>query len=505
MKFDITQVRKDFIYDVYERIVDDPKDYEKITRKLMIKKIFEYYKQDNHLELCLTYQDIIDLKEIINNGNKTKKHYHHLYELLLLDFSDPETLHFDCINTDILPFIKEHIYTYDLEKVKQREESNQFIIGMIRSYGIINLNNFEQYLHLYNEIYKKKIDIEHDVLQNRFLREYYCIRQDGNDYFIVFKVFDSYFDNIYDFQQEENFEIKMFDEQTLINIGKYGFDISKKSLNDLYRELLVNENKELRDILYVMLNMQYDFEDIKNYFMNNIYFRSYVKDDLLKCIKNAIDDIPLAIYYGKTTDEYCQDQDQAFQNYVYLESQKQGNAHLESKDARSFYKMYMGLLDYVNQKYQIVKESDFDIAYHVNPMDQVKIREKLFEDLSIIDEFIQKNPNHFNKMMLKQVKEVKNAVKVRGMIVKFERNYTIFIDENDIVYGIIGANSNLDEIIDKNHLPHMCQLVLVPYKNKIIYDGVIEGIGVKMGPGIQSNIVKTLKDSYVYKSLPIKN
>lgn len=59
--------------------------------------------------------------------------------------------------------------------------------------------------------------------------------------------------------------------------------------------------------------------------------------------------------------------------------------------------MYMGLLDYVNQKYHIVESENFSISYQVNPADQVKIREKLFEDLTIIDEYVLKNPNHLSQ------------------------------------------------------------------------------------------------------------
>lgn len=90
------------------------------------------------------------------------------------------------------------------------------------------------------------------------------------------------------------------------------------------------------------------------------------------------------------------------------------------------------------------------------------------------------------------------------MLAKHERDYKIFIDGNETTYGIIGAVSKLDEVITKDNLPYLCETVLVPYKKIIVYDGVITGMGFRMGDGIQSHLVKILKDATIYKSLPVR-
>lgn len=158
-------------------------------------------------------------------------------------------------------------------------------------------------------------------------------------------------------------------------------------------------------------------------------------------------------------------------NSTYVESQKQVGAHLSSGEARYFFKMYMGLLDYINKKYQIVDSEEFIPAEQINPEAQVKLNDKLFEDLSIIDEYVQKNPDHLYSTVLKQVQEVKNAIRAQGTIVKYERNMILFIDDQEHVYGIVGITNNLDQIIPKEALPYFCKMTLVPYKGKIVYDG----------------------------------
>ena len=162
MKNDIASVvTKEFIYSVYERMVDDPKDYEKVTRKKMIQEVFKYYQEDNHLEECLSYQDILELKNIIKHNNSVTHESNHLYQLLLLDYIDYKNL---CINQDILPFIKEKINSFDLEKAKIRDEKNLLLIGMIKGYGIIKETDFDQTIKIFNEINGTDLEFERDVL-----------------------------------------------------------------------------------------------------------------------------------------------------------------------------------------------------------------------------------------------------------------------------------------------------------------------------------------------------
>lgn len=49
----------------------------------------------------------------------------------------------------------------------------------------------------------------------------------------------------------------------------------------------------------------------------------------------------------------------------------------------------------------------------------------------------------------------------------------------------------------------MCRLSLIPYKGKIVYDGVIEGANIQMGSGIQKNIIESIKNTQIHKTLPI--
>lgn len=72
-----------------------------------------------------------------------------------------------------------------------------------------------------------------------------------------------------------------------MNIGQYGFDISKKSINGFIKN--VSKIEWIKENLLIMLNLQYDYEDIQEAFNDHFFYS---------------DDILLAIYYGMTRQEY---------------------------------------------------------------------------------------------------------------------------------------------------------------------------------------------------------
>ena len=50
---EINHLRKEFVFEQYTRIVEDFKDYDKVTRKQMIKEIYKVYENpQNIIDIC---------------------------------------------------------------------------------------------------------------------------------------------------------------------------------------------------------------------------------------------------------------------------------------------------------------------------------------------------------------------------------------------------------------------------------------------------------------------
>jgi hypothetical protein len=69
------------------------------------------------------------------------------------------------------------------------------------------------------------------------------------------------------------------------------------------------------------------------------------------------------------------------------------NVHLNETDSARFYSIWLGVLEYTNQKHRVVpKLKAIRTARTVDPVELVPIRDMLWQNTAIIDEFIQKNP-----------------------------------------------------------------------------------------------------------------
>ncbi len=171
---------------------------------------------------------------------------------------------------------------------------------------------------------------------------------------------------------------------------------------------------------------------------------------------------------------------------------KQKDACLSESDASLFYKIYFGLLEFTNDKYVIKKNLKLYGQEGINPQEIVDIIDKFWQNKSeLVDEFCTKNPYGFNKEELDITSKFKDGIRDMFIFVKFEEDYTAVMDKNR-VYMIKGINDNLDNIISYEDLPHVAITSIIPFKNYLIYDGILIGASIKMG----SNMVKMIMDDY---------
>ncbi len=69
------------------------------------------------------------------------------------------------------------------------------------------------------------------------------------------------------------------------------------------------------------------------------------------------------------------------------------------------------------------------------------------------------------------------------------KKYAIFInEETEDVYGVLGLYDSLEEIIPKNMFPVYVKAILLPLKDKIVYDGLLQTYSLFFGKGISKGI-----------------
>ncbi len=169
---------------------------------------------------------------------------------------------------------------------------------------------------------------------------------------------------------------------------------------------------------------------------------------------------------------------------------------LSPNDVDLFYKLMWPLQFYVNRKLDIFPNVDSideyadDLAYE----DKLPVRNALYEHVEYIDSFVDENPAELTQDELAIVKSWKNFVAGDFYIERFLKAGAILINSTDPpkVYLVWGLINSLEEVLGYyNRPPIMTKMVLLPFKDRIIFDGLVQTYSIFFGGGIKGSLKET--------------
>lgn len=167
---------------------------------------------------------------------------------------------------------------------------------------------------------------------------------------------------------------------------------------------------------------------------------------------------------------------------------------LSTEDVVLFYKLYKGLLFYTNNKLGILPQKlDWKRFQEVPYPALVEVRDALHDNLELIDSFVEENPRKLSDDELEIVRSWKDRVKGQFLVMRHLKNYTVFMgsDGSPKAYGVLGLIDEFEEVIGPE-LPQYVRAVLLPFKGKIVYDGLLTISSLIFG----GNIRRSLNASY---------
>jgi hypothetical protein len=112
----------------------------------------------------------------------------------------------------------------------------------------------------------------------------------------------------------------------------------------------------------------------------------------------------------------------------------------------------------------------------------------LWEDPELIAAYVRDNPDALQEDQLQIVQKRSGFIKGSFFILRHLKKGSIFIGKDDRVYAVHGIQDPLHEVIPSYALPQMVEAILLPFKGKIIYDGLLSGYSIHFGGGIRSNL-----------------
>ena len=164
---------------------------------------------------------------------------------------------------------------------------------------------------------------------------------------------------------------------------------------------------------------------------------------------------------------------------------------LTEAQAKLFYDLWIPLLNFVNQKYTLHRE-----FYGMNspkglPLDVVRsISTKLWEDTSVIDDYISKNIQNMSEEHISIIRGWKKAVHGKFVVERHLKNGSILVscDVDGKVYKVRGIYSTWRELMGTLPMPQVVETTLIPFQDVIIHDGIVIPYGVCLGKNMADQV-----------------
>ncbi|MFQ6028349.1 MAG: hypothetical protein ACE5Q6_12725 [Dehalococcoidia bacterium] len=159
------------------------------------------------------------------------------------------------------------------------------------------------------------------------------------------------------------------------------------------------------------------------------------------------------------------------------------------QDADQFFELMFSLQLYAGQQLGALSNNSTLEEYRDCPLEsKLQVRDALYENKFLIDSFIQENPAHLSSGDLAIVAKWKQFISGEFYVERLLKKYAIFVGPEDRVYGVLGLHHAFQDMIHSSQLPVYLKTVLLPFKGKIVYDGLLQPYDVYFGHGISSEL-----------------
>lgn len=459
----ITTPECQHIYQRYFKIVATPKPPHQITSKQIYQEIVAYYNGSiqNVLDI-LCYDEIVFLQ----NFEKTKSYrkdiptINTLINKCLL-IKNPNNNNYLEIPEDIKINVINAVEQADIDKVIQIDQINELLIGILAIRGIIEPQELVNIYHSYDpSLSRNEVNTHLDT--NHYLFQHYFIYQGETELLLAYEPYRPIIQKIEQLQTLVKKTPAAYTAKQLRTIAKYGFDLSEPAITNLYEaveqidKLFVREL--FRDSIMLFCQIHGDLNDLI-YMINELKItNNQVIEHLEKNLRAAVPLIHSAAFYGLSPYDY------------YLTINK--DSYFSEQESSTFYQLYLSLLEYTNQVFKITDISMKNLDY-IEQDDFSQIRTLLFDNPNIIDHYISENPEHLTNYELTIINDFKAGFIDDFLILTNLDDYTLVSNETG-VYAIYGLVNHLKEIYPNSTLPQVCNLALLPYRHKIVFDGLLE-------------------------------
>lgn len=180
---------------------------------------------------------------------------------------------------------------------------------------------------------------------------------------------------------------------------------------------------------------------------------------------------------------------------------------IDKDDAELFFELFFPLLNYVNKELNIIPQiRKFRRGVNSDPMLLKKIANGLWNDVDLVDSFLEKNGGELSEDERQIIMSWKRRVTGKFVLERHLKSGSVFIDmKTEEVYLVKGLLSSWEEMIPKYALPIALDATLLPFKNAIVSDGLVAPYNVAFGKNyrdsFKNHYMTAKKSGLLHKSI----
>jgi hypothetical protein len=174
---------------------------------------------------------------------------------------------------------------------------------------------------------------------------------------------------------------------------------------------------------------------------------------------------------------------------------------LERAEYDQYIRTHLGLLYFVGLKERVIPaKATFDDFLSYDFTRKFRCREALYRRIEVLDEYINKSMGKLSTADLLILNNFHKSIRGEFIILKCLSKHAIFIDTQDnSFYAVKALADPFQAFFDT--FPAMCKTTLVPFGNKIIYDGFVEKYNIILGPEIRRSLEGDYKEAKAKKAI----
>ena len=168
--------------------------------------------------------------------------------------------------------------------------------------------------------------------------------------------------------------------------------------------------------------------------------------------------------------------------------------NLSPAEVERFYSVWKPLLQFVNERRAVVPGVSFEAAHPADAELAVKVRDALWAEASLLDDFIRENPAGLSADALALASSWRHRRAGNFIAYRSLKRHTVVLEDVRPVqvFGVLGLTQPIEHMVP--WLPCMVGGVLLPFGDRVIFDGLLSVYSVRFGPGIRSQFASAYSE-----------